>query len=74
MHAATINQLSSTIRLGQFSHQEVPIILGNEGSGVIEERDKFAAGARVAIYGASVLLASRRTVYTSSGLWWITSA
>ncbi|WP_437773397.1 quinone oxidoreductase family protein [Arthrobacter sp. KNU40] len=55
MHAATINQLSNTIRLGDIIEQDGPIVLGNEGSGVVEESNAFLPGTRVAIYGGGDL-------------------
>ncbi|MGI5430410.1 quinone oxidoreductase family protein [Streptomyces sp. CA-179760] len=55
MRAATINQLSGTIRKGDFGFPEAPLVLGNEGAGVVEESDRFAPGARVAVYGHSDL-------------------
>lgn len=55
MRAATINQLSNTIRTGGFGTLRVPLVLGNEGAGVIEESERFAKGTRVAIFGAGVL-------------------
>ncbi|HEX7360061.1 MAG TPA: zinc-binding alcohol dehydrogenase family protein [Bryobacteraceae bacterium] len=55
MHSATINQLSNTIRKGEIGNTKAPIVLGNEGSGVVEESGKFSVGARVAIYGHNEL-------------------
>ncbi|MFI6743227.1 zinc-binding alcohol dehydrogenase family protein [Nonomuraea sp. NPDC050451] len=55
MRSATINQLSNTIRKGDFGFPQAPLVLGNEGSGTVEESDRFPAGTRVAIYGHSDL-------------------
>lgn len=55
MHAATINQLSNTIRKGGHPLAKAPLIQGNEGAGVVQESGHFASGARVAIYGSGVL-------------------
>jgi NADPH:quinone reductase len=55
MHAATINQLSNTIREGGHSAAKAPLVLGNEGSGVVEESGRFKPGTRVAIYGGGEL-------------------
>lgn len=53
MHSATINQLSNTIRKGELGTMQAPLVLGNEGSGVVEESGRFKPGIRVALYGAS---------------------
>jgi len=55
MHSATINQLSNTIRTGGFGNTPVPLVLGNEGAGVIQESETFEKGTRVAIYGSGQL-------------------
>jgi NADPH:quinone reductase len=55
MHAATINQLSSTIRTGGYGAARAPLVLGNEGSGTVEDSRRFTPGTRVAIYGAGEL-------------------
>lgn len=55
MHAATINQLSNTIRKGELGAAQAPFVLGNEGSGTVEEGGRFSPGTRVAIYGADKL-------------------
>jgi NADPH2:quinone reductase len=34
---------------------KAPIVLGNEGSGIVEESGRFKPGSRVAIYGAGEL-------------------
>ncbi|MFE2611283.1 alcohol dehydrogenase catalytic domain-containing protein [Streptomyces mirabilis] len=53
MHSATINQLSNTIRRGDFGFPTAPLVLGNEGAGIVEESDRFARGTRVAVHGHS---------------------
>jgi NADPH:quinone reductase len=55
MHSATINQLSNTIRRGELGAAKAPLVLGNEGSGVVEESGHFNPGTRVAIYGGGEL-------------------
>ena len=55
MHSATINQLSNTIRKGEFGALPVPFVLGNEGSGVVEQSGRFKPGTRVMIYGSAKL-------------------
>ncbi|WP_254692877.1 quinone oxidoreductase family protein [Shinella daejeonensis] len=55
MRAATINQLSNFLRTASFGNVPAPLVLGNEGAGVIEESRAFAAGAKVAIYGGKDL-------------------
>jgi NADPH2:quinone reductase len=52
---ATINQLSNTLRKGELGAAKAPLVLGNEGSGIVEESGQFKPGARVAIYGGSEL-------------------
>ncbi|MFB9952878.1 zinc-binding alcohol dehydrogenase family protein [Rhizobium puerariae] len=55
LHAATVNQLSNTLRKGEMASAPAPLVLGNEGSGVVEAGARFQPGTRVAIYGGSVL-------------------
>lgn len=55
VHSATINQLSNTLRKGELGDTPVPLILGNEGSGVVEAGARFEPGTRVAIYGGNVV-------------------
>jgi NADPH:quinone reductase and related Zn-dependent oxidoreductases len=55
IHRASINQLSNTIRTGAFGDTPLPLVLGNEGAGIIEESDIFARGTRVAVYGGGQL-------------------
>ncbi|RXO32726.1 hypothetical protein D0525_23745 [Salmonella enterica] len=59
MQAATINQLSNTIRTGGFGNTPVPLVLGNEGAGIIEESETLDKGNRVAIFGGSDLGVTR---------------
>ncbi|WP_416973073.1 quinone oxidoreductase family protein [Streptomyces sp. 4F14] len=51
MRAATVNQFANSLRTGHFGAPPVPLVLGNEGAGVVEESDRFPAGTRVAVYG-----------------------
>lgn len=53
MKAASINQLSRYIRTGAVPVANAPLVLGNEGAGVVEESRAFAAGTRVGIYGGN---------------------
>jgi NADPH2:quinone reductase len=55
MQSATINQLSHTIRKGEFGALPLPLVLGGEGSGEVAESGRFKPGTRVAIYGGSEL-------------------
>lgn len=55
MHAATINPLSNFVRRGELASTAMPLVLGNEGSGVVEESDRFRPGTRVAIFGGGTL-------------------
>jgi NADPH2:quinone reductase len=51
--AAGVTPLDHTILFGNFHIPETPLILGNEGAGVVEERGgaDFPAGARVMFWG-----------------------
>ncbi|MEU1301411.1 quinone oxidoreductase family protein [Streptomyces shenzhenensis] len=51
MHSATINQLANSLRTGGFGAPPVPLVMGNEGAGTVEESSRFPAGTRVAVYG-----------------------
>lgn len=51
MHAATINQLSNLIRSGVIPQAKPPLVLSNDGSGIVEKSERFTQGTRVAIYG-----------------------
>lgn len=55
MKAATINQLSSTVRSGGIEIAKAPLVLGNEGAGIVESSTKFKSGTHVAIYGGGQL-------------------
>lgn len=55
MHAATINPFSNFLRKGELGTTKAPLILGNEGSGVVEESSRFKSGTRVAIFGGGTL-------------------
>lgn len=55
MKAATINQLSNTVRSGGIPGLNAPLVLGNEGAGVVEWSTRFSVGTRVAVYGAGQL-------------------
>lgn len=56
VHAATVNPLSNWIRKGMMSEGvSLPLVLSNDGSGVIERSAIFAAGTKVAIYGGGQL-------------------
>jgi NADPH:quinone reductase len=51
--AAGVTPLDHTILSGQFPHSKAPLILGNEGAGVVEEGGgtEFPAGSRVMFWG-----------------------
>src|SRR5579862_6563133 len=51
---AGVTPLDHTILSGQFHHSKAPLILGNEGAGVVEEGggSDFPAGTRVMFWGA----------------------
>lgn len=55
MHATTINPLSNFVRKGELGTAPAPHVLGNEGSGVVEESGQFKSGTRVAIFGGGRL-------------------
>jgi NADPH2:quinone reductase len=55
MRSATINQLSNHLRTGSFGNVPTPLVLGNEGAGLIEESESFASGTPVAVYGGKDL-------------------
>jgi NADPH2:quinone reductase len=55
MHAATVNPLSSQIRAGLYDTVSVPIVLSNDGAGIVEQSARFQPGTRVAIYGGGQL-------------------
>jgi NADPH:quinone reductase len=47
--------LSICYRYPELGAAKAPLVLGNEGSGVVEESARFEPGTRVAIYGAGEL-------------------
>src|SRR5258708_738025 len=54
MTAAGVTPLDHTILSGQFHHSKAPLVLGNEGSGVVEEEGggkDFPVGSRVMFFG-----------------------
>lgn len=55
MHAATVNPLSNQIRIGGVPAAKAPLVLSNDGSGVIVESEHFKTGTPVAIYGGGAL-------------------
>jgi NADPH2:quinone reductase len=54
MTAAGVTPLDHTILSGQFHHSKAPLVLGNEGAGVVEEGGgtDFPVGSRVMFFGA----------------------
>src|SRR3977135_2880193 len=54
MTAAGVTPLDHTILSGKFDGSKAPLVLGNEGAGVVEEagRASFPAGSRVMFFGA----------------------
>ena len=54
MSAAGVTPLDYTILSGKFHHSKAPLVLGNEGAGVVEEGGgkEFPAGSRVMFFGA----------------------
>ncbi|WP_221796474.1 quinone oxidoreductase family protein [Oceanobacter mangrovi] len=55
VHATTVNPLSNQIRHGLVPQSTAPLVLSNDGAGVVLQSDVFAVGQRVAIYGAGAL-------------------
>lgn len=52
VRAAAVNPLDATVRAGWFpAARPAPLVLGNEGAGVVEAGTKFAPGTRVVIAG-----------------------
>ena len=53
MTAAGVTPLDHTILSGQFHHSKAPLVLGNEGAGVVEEEGgtDFPVGSRVMFWG-----------------------
>src|SRR5205807_9683646 len=52
--AAGVTPLDHTILSGTFHHSKAPLVLGNEGAGVVEEGGgtNFPVGSRVMFFGA----------------------
>src|SRR5882757_5995757 len=52
--AAGVTPLDYTILSGQFHHSKAPLVLGNEGAGVVEEGGgrEFPAGSRTMLFGS----------------------
>lgn len=55
VHAATINPFSNFLRTGALGPAKAPLVLGNEGSGVVEQGRRFKPGTRVAVFGGGTL-------------------
>lgn len=55
MHAATVNPLSSQVLAGIVEHARAPLVLTNDGAGIVEHSGAFEPGTRVAIYGGAAL-------------------
>jgi NADPH2:quinone reductase len=52
LKAAAVNPMDLRIQAGLFPYSKpAPIVLGNEGAGVVEASDKLAPGARVMVMG-----------------------
>src|SRR6202034_458538 len=53
MTAAGVTPLDHTILSGRFHHSKAPLVLGNEGAGVVEEGGgtEFPVGSRVMFFG-----------------------
>src|ERR1700728_324772 len=53
MRAAGVTPLDYTILSGKFHHSKAPLVLGNEGAGVVEEGGgtEFPVGSRVMFFG-----------------------
>ncbi len=55
VHAALVNPLSNQVRSGLVPGTKTPIILGVDGSGTVEQSNRFPTGTRVAISGGGAL-------------------
>ncbi|WP_205299986.1 zinc-binding alcohol dehydrogenase family protein [Pantoea sp. Tr-811] len=55
IHAATVNPLSSQVRSGIVSGALAPLVLSNDGAGIVEESTLLKRGTRVAVYGGATL-------------------
>lgn len=55
MYAATVNPLSSLVLTGRVPTSRAPLVLSNDGAGIIEQSNRFNPGTKVAIYGGGQL-------------------
>lgn len=55
MHAATVNPLSHQVRSGIVAGARAPLVLSNDGAGIVEQGTRFTPGTPVAIYGGGQL-------------------
>jgi NADPH2:quinone reductase len=55
IHAATVNPLSSQVRSGIVTAALAPVVLSNDGAGVVEDSARFKRGTPVAVYGGAQL-------------------
>lgn len=55
MHAATVNPLSNQVRCGRVGAATAPLVLSNDGSGIVEQSSRFEKGMRVALFGGGQL-------------------
>ncbi|AOA05068.1 zinc-binding alcohol dehydrogenase family protein [Pseudomonas sp. TMW 2.1634] len=55
VHAATVNPLSGQVSAGIVSTARAPVVLSNDGSGIVEQSEQFNRGTRVAIFGGGQL-------------------
>lgn len=55
MYAATLNPLSSLVLTGRVPASRPPLVLSNDGAGIIEQSHRFRQGTKVAIYGGGQL-------------------
>lgn len=52
IHSAAINPMDVRVQAGLFPYSRpAPLVLGNEGAGVVEHSDKFPVGSRVMVMG-----------------------
>jgi len=55
IHATTVNPLSSQVRSGIVTAALAPVVLSNDGAGVVEDSARFKRGTPVAVYGGAQL-------------------
>lgn len=55
MYAATVNPLSNLVLTGRVPSSIAPLVLSNDGSGMVMQSNRFKAGTKVAIYGGGQL-------------------